>query len=140
MVRFMNVQNTTRRAAAQGCRAFISGTIEYLQQDFRRLPAFDKKRAASHSPLGVIELMPTSDGETHGFPRVNGHPSDPGNGFHPELRTAPLGIGLIAATSVDDTVNQHGHQGAPPTTPSSSSTWSAEPLRRTDSGLPVDRI
>src|ERR1035441_6398640 len=32
-------------------------------------------RVANHSPLGVIELMPTSDGETYGFKYVNGHPA-----------------------------------------------------------------
>jgi ornithine cyclodeaminase len=31
---------------------------------------------ASHSDVGVIELMPTSDGETYGFKYVNGHPSN----------------------------------------------------------------
>ena len=38
---------------------------------------FDKTpRVASHSDVGVIELMPTSDGETYGFKYVNGHPSN----------------------------------------------------------------
>jgi ornithine cyclodeaminase len=31
---------------------------------------------ASHSEIGVIELMPTSDGESYGFKYVNGHPSN----------------------------------------------------------------
>jgi ornithine cyclodeaminase len=31
---------------------------------------------ASHSDIGVIELMPTSDGETYGFKYVNGHPDN----------------------------------------------------------------
>jgi ornithine cyclodeaminase len=31
---------------------------------------------ASHSDVGVIELMPTSDGQTYGFKYVNGHPSN----------------------------------------------------------------
>lgn len=82
MVRFVNVRNVTRWLAAQGVENAISGMIEYLEHDFRRWPVFDKSpRVASHSPLGVIELMPTSDGETFGFKYVNGHPSNPGNGF-----------------------------------------------------------
>jgi ornithine cyclodeaminase len=82
MVRFVNVRNITRWAAEQGVENVISGMIEYLEHDFRRWSAFDKSaRVASHSPLGVIELMPTSDGETYGFKYVNGHPSNPGNGF-----------------------------------------------------------
>jgi ornithine cyclodeaminase len=82
MVRFVNVSNITRWAAEKGVENVISGMIEYLEHDFRRWPAFDKSpRVANHSPLGVIELMPTSDGETYGFKYVNGHPANPGNGF-----------------------------------------------------------
>jgi len=82
MVRFVNVRNITRWAAEEGVENVISGMIEYLEHDFRRWPAFDKSpRVASHSPLGVIELMPTSDGETYGFKYVNGHPTNPDNGF-----------------------------------------------------------
>jgi ornithine cyclodeaminase len=48
-----------------------------IEGDFRRWPLFDKTpRVASHSDVGVIELMPTSDGETYGFKYVNGHPSN----------------------------------------------------------------
>lgn len=48
-----------------------------IEADFRRWPLFDKTpRVASHSDVGVIELMPTSDGETYGFKYVNGHPSN----------------------------------------------------------------
>ena len=44
---------------------------------FRRWPHFDKTpRVASHSDVGVIELMPTSDGELYGFKYVNGHPGN----------------------------------------------------------------
>jgi len=45
--------------------------------DFKRWELFDKTpRVASHSAEGVIELMPTSDGEVYGFKYVNGHPSN----------------------------------------------------------------
>jgi ornithine cyclodeaminase len=36
---------------------------------------------ASHSDVGVIELMPTSDGETYGFKYVNGHPKNTAEGL-----------------------------------------------------------
>jgi len=82
MVRFVNVKNMTRWAAEQGVENVISGLIEYLEDDFRRWPAFDKSpRLASHSAGGVIELMPTSDGATYGFKYVNGHPANPGSGL-----------------------------------------------------------
>ena len=48
-----------------------------IEADFRRWPLFDKTpRIASHSDVGVIELMPTSDGVTYGFKYVNGHPAN----------------------------------------------------------------
>jgi ornithine cyclodeaminase len=36
---------------------------------------------ASHTPFGVIELMPTSDHESYAFKYVNGHPSNPARGY-----------------------------------------------------------
>ena len=54
----------------------------YVEADFLRWEAFDKTpRVASHSREGVIELMPTSDGETYGFKYVNGHPANMARGF-----------------------------------------------------------
>jgi ornithine cyclodeaminase len=48
-----------------------------MEKDFARWPSFEKcARVASHSRDGVIELMPTSDGETYGFKYVNGHPKN----------------------------------------------------------------
>jgi ornithine cyclodeaminase len=60
----------------------IAGLIDELDRDFRRWESFDKTpRVASHTPFGVIELMPTSDHETYGFKYVNGHPSNPARGY-----------------------------------------------------------
>jgi ornithine cyclodeaminase len=43
---------------------------------------FDKTtRVASHSPIGVIELMPTSDGAHYAFKYVNGHPGNTRGGL-----------------------------------------------------------
>lgn len=81
MVRFVSVRNLTRWVAAQGAESILSGMIDYLEHDFRRWPSFETSpRVASHSRLGVIELMPTSDGETYGFKYVNGHPANPRTG------------------------------------------------------------
>jgi len=38
-------------------------------------------RVASHSDVGVIELMPTSDGDMYGFKYVNGHPKNTKEGL-----------------------------------------------------------
>jgi ornithine cyclodeaminase len=46
-----------------------------IEDDFRRWDAFDKyARLPAHSPQGVIELMPTTDGVHYSFKYVNGHP------------------------------------------------------------------
>ncbi|QHK21409.1 ornithine cyclodeaminase [Pseudarthrobacter psychrotolerans] len=82
MTRFVDVHNMVRWAAGRGPEHIISGMIQYLEDDFRRWESFDKTpRVASHTPFGVIELMPTSDHETYGFKYVNGHPSNPARGF-----------------------------------------------------------
>lgn len=82
MTRFVDVGNMIRWAAGQGAEDIITGMVGYLEDDFRRWEEFDKTpRIASHTPFGVIELMPTSDRETYGFKYVNGHPSNPARGF-----------------------------------------------------------
>ncbi|MFJ5861200.1 ornithine cyclodeaminase [Pseudarthrobacter sp. NPDC092439] len=82
MTRFVDVHNMVRWAARTGTETIISEMMDYLEDDFRRWESFDKTpRVASHTPFGVIELMPTSDHETYGFKYVNGHPSNPARGF-----------------------------------------------------------
>ena len=61
--------------SSKGLEEVLAELIEYVEEDFRRWLSFDKTpRVASHSHHGVIELMPTSDGETYAFKYVNGHP------------------------------------------------------------------
>jgi len=82
MVSFVDVPNMVRWVRERGVGAITAGLADALERDFARWPSFDKTaRVASHSPLGVIELMPASDSETYGFKYVNGHPSNPGRGF-----------------------------------------------------------
>ena len=82
VTRFVDVRNMVRWATTTGPESIIGGMIGYLRDDFRRWESFDKTaRVASHTPLGVIELMPTSDLETYAFKYVNGHPSNPARGF-----------------------------------------------------------
>jgi ornithine cyclodeaminase len=82
MTRFVGVRDMVRWVRATGPEAVIAGMIPYLESDFLRWPSFEKTpRVASHTPFGVIELMPTSDYELYAFKYVNGHPSNPANGF-----------------------------------------------------------
>ena len=56
--------------------------MEAIEEDYKRWPSFDKiPRVPAHSQDGVIELMPTSDGELYGFKYVNGHPANMARGY-----------------------------------------------------------
>jgi len=53
-----------------------------IEADYRRWSEFEKSaRLASHSEVGVIELMPTSDGRLYSFKYVNGHPKNTAAGL-----------------------------------------------------------
>lgn len=82
MVRFVDVAVMQRFLADRGVGSTIRGMAETIVQDFRRWGEFEKvPRVASHSHVGVIELMPVSDGRTYAFKYVNGHPSNPARGL-----------------------------------------------------------
>ena len=77
LVPFVSVENMMRLVHAIGLETMLRGVAAYIEDDFRRWESFDKTpRVASHSTEGVIELMPTSDGEVYGFKYVNGHPKN----------------------------------------------------------------
>lgn len=77
LVPFVSVDNMMRLVLHIGIEQMMADLAAEIEADFRRWPLFDKTpRVASHSDVGVIELMPTSDGETYGFKYVNGHPSN----------------------------------------------------------------
>ena len=82
MVPFVSVDNMMKIINTIGLGKMIAEIAEYVEDDFKRWENFDKTpRVASHSEEGVIELMPTSDGETYGFKYVNGHPANMARGF-----------------------------------------------------------
>jgi ornithine cyclodeaminase len=76
-VPFVSVDHMMKLVHHIGMEPMLRGLAEYIEADFRRWNLFDKTpRIASHSEEGVIELMPTSDGEVYGFKYVNGHPKN----------------------------------------------------------------
>jgi len=82
MVPFVSVDHMMKLINSIGLARAIADITGYVEEDFRRWAKFDKSpRAASHSEEGVIELMPTSDGETYSFKYVNGHPANMARGF-----------------------------------------------------------
>ncbi len=75
IVPFVSVEEMMRLVLRTGVERFLLELAETIEADFRRWPVFDKcPRVAAHSRDGVIELMPTSDGEFYSFKYVNGHP------------------------------------------------------------------
>ncbi len=75
IVPFVSVDHMMKLVLAIGVERFLTELAAYIEADFRRWELFDKTpRVATHSAEGVIELMPTSDGEVYGFKYVNGHP------------------------------------------------------------------
>lgn len=82
LVPFVSVENMMKLVTAIGPARMISEIADYIEADFKRWEQFDKTpRVAAHSKEGVIELMPTSDGESYGFKYVNGHPANMARGF-----------------------------------------------------------
>ena len=77
IVPFVSVDHMMKLVLKIGVERFLVELAGYIEDDFRRWQLFDKTpRVASHSAEGVIELMPTSDGEVYGFKYVNGHPKN----------------------------------------------------------------
>ena len=77
MVDYIGIECIQRLVARTGPAAFIEGLAGAIELNYRRWSEFDKSaRHAIHSPLGVIELMPTSDGRMYSFKYVNGHPKN----------------------------------------------------------------
>ncbi|MEO0747221.1 MAG: ornithine cyclodeaminase [Pseudomonadota bacterium] len=82
LVPFVSVENMMRLVHHIGIEEMLRGLADYIEADFKRWELFDKTpRVASHSAEGVIELMPTSDGEVYGFKYVNGHPKNTKEGL-----------------------------------------------------------
>uniref|UniRef100_UPI00404789FB ornithine cyclodeaminase n=2 Tax=Yoonia sp. TaxID=2212373 RepID=UPI00404789FB len=77
MVPFVSVENMMKLVHHIGIEQFMRDLAHEIEVDFKRWELFDKTpRVGSHSAVGVIELMPTSDGELYGFKYVNGHPKN----------------------------------------------------------------
>lgn len=79
---FVSVENMMRFVHYFGIEKILVELTDAIEADYRRWDLFEKiPRLASHSRDGVIELMPTSDGEAFSFKYVNGHPSNTAKGF-----------------------------------------------------------
>ena len=65
MVDYIGVSDIERIVNAIGPAEFIARLAAEIEADYRRWPEFENSpRLASHSPVGVIELMPATDGSS----------------------------------------------------------------------------
>lgn len=83
MTRFVDVPTMSRLIQAIGVAPFIGELADAIRGDFVRWTDFDMSaRMASHSEIGVIELMPVSDASHYAFKYVNGHPGNTARGLY----------------------------------------------------------
>ncbi|KUZ69211.1 ornithine cyclodeaminase [Burkholderia ubonensis] len=77
MTRYLDVTSVSKLVTEVGIPQVLTTMASYIEQDYRRWETFEKTaRVASHSPDGVIELMPTTDARLYAFKYVNGHPKN----------------------------------------------------------------
>ncbi len=82
MVDFIGTGRVRELVQDLGPGPFIAGLAREIEADYRRWEAFEKSpRHATHSPVGVIELMPACDGRQYAFKYVNGHPKNTAKGL-----------------------------------------------------------
>src|SRR5271156_5021793 len=96
MVNYIGTARLRELVARQGVARFMEALAGEIESDYRRWAEFDKSaRHACHSPGGVIELMPTSDGRLYSFKYVNGHPRNTAAGL---LTVTAFGVLADVAT------------------------------------------
>ncbi len=91
-MRLVEVEHVVALVRRRGIEIVLRELAGYIASDYQRWAEFDKSpRYASHSPGGVIELMPIADATSFGFKYVNGHPANQAAG----LQTV-TGFGVLA--------------------------------------------
>lgn len=82
MVKYIGTHELQSYLARHPVESVIEAIEACIKADYLRWPQFDKSaRVAAHSKLGVIELMPISDGSRYAFKYVNGHPKNTADGL-----------------------------------------------------------
>ncbi len=95
MTRFIDVPALAELLQRKGVAPLMAELAEALREDFLRWEEFDKSaRVASHSPVGVIELMPVADAQRYAFKYVNGHPINTSRGLY-----TVMAFGVLAEVS-----------------------------------------
>src|SRR6202161_2243243 len=96
MVSYIGTARVCEVVSRVGLAPFIEALAGEIEADYLRWGEFEKSaRLASHSAVGVIELMPTSDGRLYSFKYVNGHPKNTAAGL---LTVTAFGVLADVAT------------------------------------------
>jgi ornithine cyclodeaminase len=96
MVDYTGIERVRELVNRTGTAAFIEALAGEIEADYRRWDEFDKSpRHAAHSSVGVIELMPITDGTLYSFKYVNGHPKNTAEGL---LTVTAFGVLAEVAT------------------------------------------
>src|SRR6201994_766690 len=96
MVDYIGTSRLQELVARQGVARFIEELAGEIEGDYRPWSEFGKSpRLASRAAVGVIELMPTSDGKLYSFKYVNGHPKNTARGL---LTVTAFGVLADVAT------------------------------------------
>ena len=82
MVDFIGIRRIQELVGDLGPARFIAELAQEIEADYRRWGEFENSpRHATHSSVGVIELMPACDGRQYAFKYVNGHPKNTAKGL-----------------------------------------------------------
>ncbi|MBT3206689.1 MAG: ornithine cyclodeaminase [Gammaproteobacteria bacterium] len=82
MTRLIDINMISAMVEKIGLDIFLQQMTENISRNYRQWMKFEKSaRLASHSKVGVIELMPISDDQLYGFKYVNGHPANTAKGL-----------------------------------------------------------
>ncbi len=96
MVDYIGIGRIQELVQRRGAARFIEELAGEIESDYRRWKEFEKSpRHATHSDVGVIELMPASDGRLYAFKYVNGHPKNTAEGL---LTVTAFGVLADVAT------------------------------------------
>jgi ornithine cyclodeaminase len=116
LVPFVSVDAMMKLVLRVGVERAISPRSPTISRPISGAGSCSTRRPASpaHSAEGVIELMPTSDGEVYGFKYVNGHPANTKRGLQTVTAfglLARCGQRLPRAAFRDDDPDRAAHGG-----------------------------
>ena len=104
MVTIIDTPTLAKLLSRVGVEPLLRELADRIEADFARWPQFEKSaRLASHSKVGVLELMPSADADWFSFKLVNGHPGNPNQGL---LTVTAIGMLADVATGYPQLISE----------------------------------